>query len=137
MKARMMKFEEMMFRQDEHILGGTVEFDFQSTIYRGEIHDIVWHRKAPYEIVWTMKESWLFNAQLWEYVESNRLRHVFGPKMMEFFTGPFETDSQEIFFVFQHKIFVTIFPCGIAPPAEPRSKERHQCAISFFKIPAT
>lgn len=125
MNGKLITFDDMRHRQEIDLIGGYVEADMQNTIYRGELDDILWWNHYPKRLDWLKALEWRPSHARWKECGITQGETTFDFNTIELFSGPFEFDSAEIFFVLAGRIAITIFPKGCAPPHGPRSGERN------------
>ncbi|MEN9912842.1 MAG: hypothetical protein RLY66_250 [Candidatus Parcubacteria bacterium] len=121
MKGSLITFDDLQYRQEIDIIGGTVEVDFDRTIYRGEVDDLFWWPHHLRKINWINSVQWCAPQGTWVPSDKDGTYHVrFKMNSIEFFTGPFEIDTGEILITYRDytgKITaITLFPRGCIPP---------------------
>jgi hypothetical protein len=117
MKANLITFADIRERAAIDVTGGIVEVPSAGTVLRGTIEDIFWWPSHPSRIEWTDGIIWDQRFGTWNKSTNGRIN--FPLEGAEYFGGPYEMESREIFFIFNNVLCLTIFPVGFEPPELP------------------
>jgi len=118
MKIDLITFEDIRERAEIDIFGGIIEIPCADKVMRGTIDDILWwpHRH-PREIHWVNGMAWNNHYSAWDHFNNGITK--FKRESFDWFDGPYQMESGEIFFMLQKVIHVIIFPVGHPAPETP------------------
>ncbi len=125
MDIELITFEEIRSRAEIDLIGGIVEIPCANQILRGTIDDIYWWKRNRLRgIEWVDGTVWDAYTSSWIPVPNSFLQFDF--ESFEYFAGPYQMESGEIFFITRNVLYTVIFPVGLQPPDKPY--EWRECA---------
>ena len=137
MKIDLVTFNDLRERAEIDIIGGTIEISCAKDIMRGTIDDIFWwSRRHPSKFEWTDGVVWNKRQGIWNHTGDGVISFNF--PSFEYFSGPYQMESGELFFTLRKVLHTIIFPVGYQSPDIPynwRECENIHCQFMGIKPP--
>jgi hypothetical protein len=137
METKLISFADIRGRVPIDIVGGIVEVPSLDVIFRGKIEEISWWYSHPARIEWD--EGTIWDPQFGTWNKHSNGRIDFPLEGAEYFGGPYEMESGELFIIFNKLLCLTIFPARCEPPEFPydgRASYAAHCRITGVDMPS-
>jgi hypothetical protein len=134
MNGQLITFTEIQQRQEVDLIGSQIELDTGDGTCRGTISDIFWWNHYPRKFNWVHEMTWSIHHRGWVELPQKMKSFSFEFKSIEFFSGPFELDTGEIFFLYNDTSAITIYPHGCIPPDNLQSGELYRLLRSHLQV---
>jgi hypothetical protein len=133
MKGTLITFANIKARQKACIYGGHIEIMFDRILIRATCEEISWwSNQSPREIFFIDIWGWDTTKRLWVRKGAPSGTLSFPYEAVEHFTGPFETEDGELFFMNNLPQYITLFPRGYPLPSEPRNADNSSACDAYL-----